>query len=221
MIQLVIPAYFHPAVHGEDWRLLARNPERVSLVVLNLASGPGTLRDDAFLPVLDELRDAGVPVAGYVDTNYGRRDIDLALAEVERYVDWYGVTGVFFDRAAAGRSELRHYATLAARARALGPRVIAFNHGAHPIEAYAEHADLLGIFEGPWAVYLDATVPRWVRHHPAEQFFHLVYAVPPLSTEDALALAALRHAGSVYLTDQTGANPWQRLSASLLTTPVE
>lgn len=221
MTRLVIPAYFHPAVAGEDWALLAEHADQLGLVVLNLASGPGDRRDDAFLPVLAELQRAGVTVAGYVDTNYGRRDRDAALAEIDRYVDWYGVTGVFFDRAAAGRAELDHYAMLATQARAIGPRIIAFNHGAHPNEGYTEHADLLGIFEGPWSVYLDASVPRWVRHHPAEQFFHLVYAVPAQSVEDALALATLRHAGQVYVTDQGGANPWQRLYVNLFAAPVE
>ena len=56
-----------------------------------------------------------------------------------------------------------HYGGLAHGAREMRAHVVAFNHGTHPVEAYAEHADLLGTFEGPWRVYLDLAVPRWTR----------------------------------------------------------
>jgi len=40
------------------------------LILLNLASGPGTEPDLAFAPTVERLHSAGVPIAGYVDTNY-------------------------------------------------------------------------------------------------------------------------------------------------------
>ena len=93
----------------------------------------------------------------------------------------------------------------------MGAHLVAFNHGAHPVEAYADHADLLGTFEGPWSAYLELAVPRWVRSRPAEQFFHLVHSLPGANFGDALWLAARRNAGCVYLTDRGGANPWDCL----------
>ena len=90
---------------------------------------------------------------------------------------------------------------------------MALNHGAHPIESYADHADLLGTFEGPWSAYLELAVPRWVRSRPAEQFFHLVYGVPVASFADARWLAAHRRASYAYVTDRTGDNPWDCLPA--------
>ena len=90
-------------------------------------------------------------------------------------------------------------------------RLVAFNHGSHPVEAYAEHADLLGTFEGPWTTYLELTVPRWVRARPAGQFFHLLHSVPVSSFDEATWLAARRNAGGVFVTDQGGVNPWDRL----------
>jgi hypothetical protein len=209
----VVPAYFHPAVRPEDWSHMARQAAQIRMVVLNPASGPGDAPDPAYLSALRPLRDAGVTVAAYVDTNYGLRPRQEALTEIARYRDWYDVTGVLFDRVSAGSAELRHYALLARRARKLGAREVAFNHGVHPHEAYARHADILGTFEGTWNVYLEQAVPRWTRSWPAERFYHVVYSVPPEHFGNAFLVAAQRRAGCVYVTDLGGGNPYNRLPA--------
>ena len=84
------------------------------------------------------------------------------------------------------------------------------------MEAYAQHADLLGTFEGPWPAYLDLAIPRWARSRPAAQFYHLPHSVPTGSFRDARWLAARRNAGCVYITDRGGPNPWDRLPAGQL-----
>ena len=45
-------------------------------------------------------------------------------------------------------------------------RTVVFNHGVHPDPGYAEHADLLGTFEGPWSAYRKLEVPDWARRGP-------------------------------------------------------
>jgi Spherulation-specific family 4 len=211
--QLIVPAYFHPACSPADWAWLAEHAAQVRMVVLNLADGPGHCPDPVVFPVLDRLRAAGVTVAGYVDTNYGQRQVRAALIDLRRYLDWYRVTGVFFDRAAAAVEQVGYYAGLAYQARQMGAQLVALNHGTHPAEEYAEHADLLGTFEGPWPVYVDLAVPRWARSRPASQFYHLAHSVPPESFRDAHWLAARRNVGCVYVTDNDGDNPWDRLPA--------
>jgi len=212
----VVPAYFHPAVHVKAWERLAQCASMVRLVVLNVADGPGTAPERVFLDAVTRLREAGVAIAGYVDTDYGRRPSDDALADLERHLDWYGVTGVAFDQVSAIAGHVGHYAALAERARGCGAQMVVFNHGVHPAKAYAEHADLLGTFEGPWPAYVDASVPRWVRSRPAEQFYHLVYSVPRARLGDAYALAARRHAGGAYVTNHGGTNPYEVLPAGLV-----
>ena len=209
--RLVVPAYFHPALHADDWQWLADHAPQVRLVILNVANGPGSAPEPVFYPVLDRLGGAGVPVAGYVDTNYGHRPTRDVLAELGRYLDWYAVGGVCFDRVAAAAEHLRYYAALSARAREMGAGVVLFNHGVHPLEAYAEHADVLGTFEGPWSAYLRMHVPHWTRSHPAETFYHVVYSVPARRFDRAFMLAVRRRAASVYITDRGGANPYDRL----------
>jgi hypothetical protein len=211
--RLVVPAYFHPAQAAADWDWLARQGDRVRLVILNPASGPGRDPDPAYLSALRPLRDAGVAVAGYVDTSYGQRPRRAALADIGRYRDWYDVAGVLFDRVSAGPEDLRHYALLAHRARKLGALTVAFNHGVHPYPGYARHADVLGTFEGPWNVYLAQAMPQWTRSWPPERFYHVVYGVPPEQLRTALLLAGRRRAGCVYVTSRGGGNPYDGLPA--------
>lgn len=216
MPRLVVPAYFHPATHPREWAWLAERAAQVELIVLNPASGPGAQSDGVILPALDRLRAAGITVCGYVDTNYGQRPIAEAIADIRRHLEWYRVDGVFFDRAAIAAEQVSHYADLADRARDVGARLVALNHGAHPIEPYADHADLLGTFEGPWSAYLEYAMPRWVRSRPAGQFFHLLHSVPTASFSEALWLTARRHVGCAYVTDRGGVNPWDGLPAGEL-----
>jgi hypothetical protein len=212
-LRLVVPMYFHPAAAPADWARLAAEADQIRLVILNPASGPGDGPDPDYLAALVPLREAGVQVAAYVDTNYGARPRAAILDELRRYVDWYAVTGVFFDRVSAHAADLRHYALLSRRARKLGAQTVVFNHGVHPQESYARHADILGTFEGPWNVYLEQAVPRWTRSWPAERFYHVVYSVPPQNFADAFVLAARRRSGCVYVTDLGGGNPYSRLPA--------
>ena len=211
--RLIVPAYFHPAVAPDEWARMAAHASRIRLVILNPASGPGDEPDPAFRPVLDRLREAGVPVAGYADTNYGQRPWRDALADIRRYLDWYQVSGVMFDRVSADLADLRHYALLARRARQAGAGTVIFNHGVHPHPAYARHADVLGTFEGPWDVYLEQAVPQWTRAWPADRFYHVVYSVPPEHLGNAFLMAGRRRAGCVYATDLSGGNPYRGLPA--------
>jgi len=91
--------------------------------------------------------------------------------------------------------------------------LVAFNHGTHPVRDYAEHADLLGTFEGPFSTFVELDVPSWVHDFPADRFFQLVYDSPPTLAATIAALAVERNVGSVYRTEGTGANPWSILPA--------
>ena len=149
--KLVVPAYFRPDVRPDDWEQLAKHADQVRLVILNVANGPGTEPDPAFYPALNRLREAGIAVAGYVDTDYGRRSGHEALADLGLFLQWYDVAGVCFDRVSVSAEHLGYYAALSRHAKDMGAHVVMFNHGAHPLEAYAEHADVLGTLGAPGA----------------------------------------------------------------------
>ena len=204
MRDLIVPAYFHPSEPG--WPALA--DPRVSTIIFNAASGPGTVRDPALATTASRLTAAGVALAGYVDTAYGRRPPAEVGSDLRRYRDWYGITRVFCDQVSAEADLLPAYRRISGAARDAGAETLVFNHGAHPDARYAGLADTLITFEGPWSAYARLRVPAWAAGVSAG---HLVYGVPEGMLERVVALAAERGAGVGYVTDAAGANPWRRL----------
>jgi hypothetical protein len=198
MTALVVPAYFHPAVAADDWKALAAHGSSVRAVILNSFNGPGPGPERELTAAAVA---TGRPLLGYVDTDYGRRDPDEVLADVDRVatdpdlLTWYGVV----------MEEIRH--------RTFG--TVVFNHGAHPDPGYAELADALVTFEGPYAWHQEIEVPPWVRSMPAERVWHLVYDTPSTLLPTALARAADAGAGVAYVTDRAGANPWDGVPSYL------
>ncbi|MEI5097953.1 spherulation-specific family 4 protein [Streptomyces sp. PmtG] len=209
MSTLLVPLYVHPAVDPAAWRALVRAAPLLYGVVLNAADGPGAAPDPAFASAARELRAAGVPVLGYVDTAYGERAVREAAADLDRYLDWYRVDGCFFDRVAPGRRELRHCKRLVRCARGRGAAPVVLNPGAHPAPGYARAADLLVTFEGHWTTYLRAfSTPPWTARHSPDRFCHLVYGVPPALAPLAARTARRRGAGVHCATPGAGPNPW-------------
>ncbi|WP_242902260.1 spherulation-specific family 4 protein [Actinomadura terrae] len=204
---VAVPAYFHPA--AVDWAALA--DARLGVVVLNVDSGAGTVRDRAFAEVASRASDAGVRLAGYVDTAYGGRPACEVEDELVRYRTWYGIRMAFLDQVSAEPGHVLRYRRITAGARGRGMTRIVLNHGTYPDAAYSGLADLLVTFEGPWSAYRHLRVPAWARRLPAERFCHLVYAAPRPVLSRALARAERCNAGVVYVTDRTGANPWDGL----------
>ncbi|MGW1767480.1 spherulation-specific family 4 protein [Streptomyces sp. NPDC002073] len=210
---LLVPLYEHPADRPEAWEAVIRSADRLYAVVLNPDSGPGAAPDERFAAVSERLRAADVPVLGYTDTDYGRRPHPDVVQDLLRYRDWYGADGAFLDQAAAERELLPHYRRLSVAARAAGARTVVLNHGAHPHPGFAELADLLVTFEGPWDAYQEAVVPEWTAGHPAERFCHLVYAVPAGAPTAELALA--RRAAVHCAVPGAGTHPWGTLPHTL------
>jgi len=199
---LLVPYYEHPTEKPGAWDAVVAAAPRVYGVVLNPASGPGTAADPAFAAVAGRLRAAGVRVLGYADTDYGRRPHAAVVADLLRHRDWYGTDGAFLDQVSSGPDALPHYRRLRTAAHAAGARTLVLNHGVHPDPGYAELADLLVTFEGPWDVYRTLGVPSWTAAHPPERFCHLVYGAPP----DAVAASAVH-----CVVPGTGTHPWGTL----------
>ncbi|WUI01218.1 spherulation-specific family 4 protein [Spirillospora sp. NBC_00431] len=204
---VAVPAYFPPG--ALDWANLA--DARLGAVVLNVDSGPGTVRDPGFAIAAHRMAEAGVRIAGYVDTAYGTRPPRDVEDEVTRYRTWYGVRTVFLDQVSAVPGHVLRYQRIVTAARGRGAEYVVLNHGTYPDAAYARLADLLVTFEGPWSAYQHVRAPAWATRLPAERFCHLVYAAPQAVLARALARAGRRNAGVVYVTDRAGANPWSGL----------
>lgn len=207
--RLAVPAYFSPPA----WSAATGTSPPPGDMILDISGmGAGTAPQADFRAAVGAARAAGVIVLGYISTEDGHRPLAQDEAEVRDYAAWYGVRGVFLDRVTDNPAGLGYYRALAGYIRARDPGgQLWLNPGDYPDRSYMSLGDVVMTFEGTYAQYVTAPVPAWVRDYPPSRFAHTVYSASAADLGPALRLAAVRGAGHVYVTDGSGANPYQAL----------
>ncbi|WP_443072344.1 spherulation-specific family 4 protein [Streptomyces sp. RPT161] len=198
-----------------EWVELAQTGAPLHWVVVDLVDGPGRRRDPRYAEVVTRLRDAGVRVLGRLNTAYGGRTFAQLVGDAHHFMDWYGITGFYLDRAPTDRDWLPECRRVAATLHAMADGAdshLVLGHGIHPYPGYAEAADQLVTYLGPWTRYRWSQAPPWTAEHPPERFCHLVHSVPRPHLETAMRIARWQGAATVHFTDQDGAggvDPWR------------
>jgi hypothetical protein len=207
--QALIPAYFYP---GAGWaEAIASKPPPRLMIMDMTPTGAGPAPDRNYQAVARRARAAGITLAGYSDTDYGRRPAVAVEADVQHYRSWYGVSDMFLDRV-SGAGDLAYYRQLSAYVHQAVPgSLVILNPGDYPDPSYMSAGDIVVAFEGSYAQYARLAVPRWAYGYPAARFAALIYGAPAALLPDAIAAARRGHAGYVYVTSESGANPYGSL----------
>jgi hypothetical protein len=208
--QSLVPAYFYP---GSDWnQAIASKPPPGVMIVDITSSGAGIAPNRIYQVTLKHARAAGITLAGYVNTDYGHRPVAAVEADVRHYRSWYGVTSIFLDEVASGRSGLPYYRQLAGYIHGANPgSKVVLNPGTYPDEGYLNVGDIVMVYENTYANYVRLRVPGWVHNFPASKFAYTVYGAGQDQVAHAITLALSRHAGYVYVTNGSGTNPYGSL----------
>ncbi|EGX58673.1 hypothetical protein SZN_16565 [Streptomyces zinciresistens K42] len=240
---LGIPGYAHPLLAPGEWGELTRPGTPVHWAVLDVADGPGTRPDPHCLEAAGRLRNAGVRVLGRLNAARpvaggpaelrlgtarprrgdprphvarGDRAFGELISEARRYADWYRVDGFLLDHCPSDRARLPEIRRTITTLRALRDKAhIVLGHGTHPHPGYAECADQLVTFRGPWADYRWSQVAEWTADHPPDRFCHLVHGVPRGHLDEALRIARWQGAATIWFTDRTDrggrTDPWETM----------
>lgn len=237
---LAVPGLAHPLIAPAEWAELARPGAPLHWAAFDVSRGPGTRQDPLYTEVTTRVRENGVPLLGTLDAAYGERPFGELVSDASRYLDWYHVDGFYLDRAPTGPEHAAdcHWAVTTLRAlldhdagapraqggpgpagappcpEPRGPGLVVLGHGIHPHPRYAELADQLVTFAGPWDRYRWSEAPPWTAAHPPSRFVHLVHSLPGLHLDGALRIARWQGAATVCLTDRTareGTDPWAGL----------
>jgi hypothetical protein len=221
--QMLIPLYIYPDTGsvGSRWDQVISASDQISITaIINPNSGPGGCPpDSAYETGINDLRNAGVTIVGYVDTNYGERDAELYVKpDVDLYNQCFGIDGIFFDRVASSAIKISYYEDLYDYVKSKDNLDKVFlNPGTHIDEVYLSlpAGDTAVIFEGyswDWPGY---EPDNYVSTYPAERFAMLVHSVCAIEGADTMRshihLAMDRNIGYVYVTDDTPPNPWDTL----------
>lgn len=211
-----VPGYAHPLLAPTEWGELARPGTPLHWVVLNVADGPGARPDPHCLEAAGRLRNAGIRVLGHLDTRYGTRNFGELISDAHRFVDWYRVDGFLLERCPADHAGLPEVRRTVATLRVIRDAAhIVLGHGIHPHPGYAELADQLVTFSGPWSDYRWSQVAEWTAGHSPERFCHFVHSVPRPHLAEALRIARRQGAATVWMTDHTDrggrTDPWEAM----------
>ncbi|MGI5357264.1 spherulation-specific family 4 protein [Streptomyces sp. CA-252508] len=206
MLGFGVPGYAHPLLAPVEWAELTRPGTPLHWAVLNVADGPGARPDPHCLEAAGKLRNAGVKVLGHLDLRHGSRPFGEIVSDAHRFLNWYRVDGYLLDRCPADRADLaavrRVTATLEVVLEHADGGHLVLGHGSHPYRGYAEIADQLVTFSGPWAEYRWSQVAEWTADHPPERFVHLVHGVPRTHLDEAVRIARWQGAGTIFFTDR-------------------
>ena len=212
----LVPAYFYPSPESY-WRELNSAAAQIPLIaILNPNSGPGPSRDLNYVKAVEALRLCGGSVVGYVSSSYTARDMSLVKEDIDRYRAFYAIDGIFVDEMTGDdtAAHVQYYRQIYDYIKALNAnyRVIT-NPGTQVEEVYARRpvADILVTFENE--TDYDPYVPSsWTKAYAPERFSHLPYAVATREQmTNYVQLADQRRVAWVYVTDDNGSNPWDRL----------
>lgn len=219
-LRLLVPAYFYPeGVRRRMWTAMAEAARQVPVTaIVNPASGPGRAgapADPNYTAVLAEARAAGVTLIGYVSTAYARRPVEVVTAEVERYYQLYpNLQGIFFDEQVSSAAQVPYYRTLYQHVKKRDPQaLVVTNPGTTADVAYldAPASDLMCLFEQA-SGFETHRPPTWLNAGRRGAAAALCYNVADAAAmRRHLDLALQRHFGWVYVTDDAGRNPWDRL----------
>jgi hypothetical protein len=205
-----VPAFFYDSGIWQEAANTKPVPSYMILDISGLGAGSGPVGH--FQNIVKKEKAAGVTILGYSSTGYGTRPLSQVEADVRHYKAWYGVTDMFLDEVKGINSQLPYYRKLAHYIRGTNPGAsIWINPGDYPDPSYMSVSNVVMAFEGPYSLYHNIDVPSWAFGYNPDRFANTVYATSGSQVTSALNLSKTRNAGYVYVTDGTGANPYNGL----------
>jgi hypothetical protein len=216
-MRLWVPAYYYPFGPGlGEWNRLIASAKRVPIVaIVNPASGPGDHVDTNFAAVIPRARKAGITPVGYIGTQYTRKPLAQVKKEVDTFLKFYpDLQGFHFDEQSSEARGVDYYAELYRYAHErIDGAIVLTNPGTSCDRGYAARpaSDVISLFERERG-FDELKLPDWTSRFPGSRFCAQAHNV---ATEEQMRRSVRRAAelkiGYVFITDDVGPNPYDRL----------
>jgi poly(beta-D-mannuronate) lyase len=219
-IGTIVPFYIYP---GSEWTSLAniaRQYPRVRFIaIINPNSGPGSSQDQNYVTGIRNLQSAGIMVLGYVATGYTAKAQSTVQTEVDRYINWYDVDGIFWDEQANDTGSVSYYASITNYVKTTrGLSYVSSNPGAGVPEAFfsGTSIDSFHIYENSGLPSVATLNQSWFVNYPRKRRAVIPYGVSASEstirtfTRDCVNSGV---AGFVYVQNDGGSNPWDTISS--------
>jgi len=203
---------------GPSWSQLIRFHQQYPTVpviaVVNPVRGPGSFRDPNFQLGIQSLQDAGIPVLGYIVTNYANVSLETAETTITNYWNWYHVNGTMLDQMNNTLGEEGYYSALTSFDKSLGMTMTVGNPGADVPTSFAGTVDSIVIYESPGVPSL-AFIGGWHASYPKINWIVTAYGVENLNA--TWVRSASQYLGYLYITDGVWPNPYTVLPSYMNT----
>lgn len=216
-MQLWVPAYYYPNGPGlEEWNHLIASASRAPIVaIVNPNSGPGDHADTNFTAVIRRARKAGLRVVGYVGTQYTRKPLASVQEEIERYLRFYPeIQGIHVDEQSSDAAGVPYYVELYKYVnRRIPGALVLGNPGTNCVPEYIARraCDTVCLFEQDRA-FENFRPPAWISRFSPDRFCVQAYQVEDAGRmRQSVEAAARMRIGYVFITDDRGPNPYDRL----------
>lgn len=198
-----------------DWNIIKNfkttYPNVPCCAVINPNSGVGDQRYDWYAEDIKELQAAGIKIFGYIWVNWAARDINEAYDEIEKYVFWYDVDGIFFDEFPVTEGALQYVTDLGVYGKKYCLYCVG-NPGTNMPVSYIGKMDNFMIYETeglPDLSWVPSTYPNKDKKH----FSTTAYNVTSLNGSQVSNIA--QYVGWMYLTEDVQPNPYDSFSTHL------
>jgi len=168
------------------------------------SSGAGASIDPNFASGIKSMQAAGITVLGYVDTVYAGRSISSAENDVTNWSNWYHPDGIFFDEFGGSNT---YYSTLNTFVKTLGMTYTMGNPGTTVATSSYGILNSLVISENPSYPSL-STLSSVTSGYSRAGFGYLAYGV---SLNSSYEVSSTQYVGWLYITSDSGGNPWDTL----------
>jgi len=177
------------------------------IAVINPSNGPGGSRDREYVTGIENLKNAGITVLGYLYTKYGQRSRSSVESEASAYKRWYNTNGIMLDEMSNTPGFESYYSSVNDYVKSLGMTHTVGNPGTVVPASFIGTLDCLVIYENSGLPPI--TELQKYRGHAAPNSAYISYGVPTLDT--AFEIASAAYVRWLYITHACLPNPYDTL----------
>jgi hypothetical protein len=170
------------------------------------------MKDSVYATAISDLKKFGVKILGYVYTSYTNRPASAVRLDINNWKTWFKPDGIFFDEMTNDNvtSHINYYTNLDIYAKSKGYKFTVGNPGSAVPLGYLEAVDTVMIYESnSYPNNNQVCNPTYKNISGKEALGMFPYNVPILN--ESAILAAKKCVGYIYVTNDSGANPWDTL----------
>ena len=205
---LLIPLYSYPNCQWNALMSLKDTYPVNILVIVNPSNGPGNQSDATYQQYIRDLEDSGIIVLGYVWTNYSSRPLNEVETDINNWISWYNVSGIFFDEVSTTQASESYYSTLVEYLKNKSTSYLAVGnpgtYNSSTVSDYLSIFDVLVIYDNP------GYPTSWPANLNSSKLGALVYGVSKFNKAEFSSLTS--KAQYVYVTNDDDNNPWDTLA---------